>query len=303
MNATHTPDAPSSNAGLLTPEQEEELHEVAQSRSESNQRGRRALMLLHLHAGKTQGEVAALFFVAVRTVRYLVQDFRERGLEALDLRRSTQRRGKLTPEQECELRERWHEDPPRHAEEARDQVQERYGVKYTVRGMTKVLKRLGFLYRKPRRTPKVADEEAQREFVRRPTASSRRTCRTTRPSSSSTRCIRSIRSGPPRAGARRSWKPAVRAASGRNRVNVLGSVDLATGDFRGEVVRLGNVNGSHVRVHVPDGAGHVPPPPAQDPRLPGQRGLQPLGGGRGTRRGRAAAAASSCTSCRPTRRT
>ena len=59
MNASHTPDAPSSNAGLLTPEQEEKLHEVAQSRSETNQRGRRALMLLHMHAGKTQREVAA----------------------------------------------------------------------------------------------------------------------------------------------------------------------------------------------------------------------------------------------------
>ena len=91
MNASHTPDAPSSNAGLLTPEQEEKLREVAQSRSETNQRGRRALMLLRLHGGRTQVEVAEWFEVAERTVRNLVRDFRERGLEALDLRPSTWR--------------------------------------------------------------------------------------------------------------------------------------------------------------------------------------------------------------------
>ena len=142
MNASHIRNAPSSNAGLLTPEQEEKLREVARSRSETGLRVTRALMLLRLHGGRTQVEVAEWFEVAERTVRHLVRDFRERGLEALDLRPSTQHRGKLTPEQEQELLDRWHDDPPRHAREARDQVHERYGVKYTIRGMSKVLKRL-----------------------------------------------------------------------------------------------------------------------------------------------------------------
>ena len=93
MNASHTKNAASPKTGLLMPEQEEKLHEVARSRSETNQRGRQALMLLHLHGGKTQKEVAEMFYVAERTVRHLVEGLRERGLESLDRRPSPQRRG------------------------------------------------------------------------------------------------------------------------------------------------------------------------------------------------------------------
>ena len=146
MNASHTNGTPPSRAGLLTPEQEEKLREVAQSRSETNQRGTRALMLLRLHDGKPQREVAEWFDVAVRTVRYLVRDFRERGLDALDPRPSNQHRGKLSPEQERELREQWTVEPPRHAEEARELIRERYALDYTVRGMAKMLKRFGLQY-------------------------------------------------------------------------------------------------------------------------------------------------------------
>ena len=246
MNSSHTntKDAASSRAGLLAPEQEEQLRKVAQSRSETGQRAMRALMLLRLHGGKTQSEVAQWFEVAERTVRYLVHDFRERGLDALDLRPSPQRRGKLTPEEERELRDHWDEDPPRHAKEAREQVLERYGKEYTVRGMAKMLRRFGLRYQRPRQTPRVADPEGQREFV-----AEYERLRDGLPDDEAVFFFDAVHPEHQVRPASRwcpgSWKPAVRAASGRNRVNVLGSVDLATGDFRGEVV-ASNVNGSHV---------------------------------------------------------
>jgi len=44
-------------------------------------------------------------------------------------------------------------------------VEQTYGITYTVNGMIALLRRLGFVYKKPRRVPGKADAAAQRAFV------------------------------------------------------------------------------------------------------------------------------------------
>lgn len=45
-------------------------------------------------------------------------------------------------------------------------VKKKYHKVYTVSGMTKVLHRLGFVYRQTKSIPSKADEEAQSEFLK-----------------------------------------------------------------------------------------------------------------------------------------
>jgi len=44
-------------------------------------------------------------------------------------------------------------------------VKETFGVSYTHSGMTAVLRRLGYVYKKPRLVPGKADREAQTQFL------------------------------------------------------------------------------------------------------------------------------------------
>jgi transposase len=51
------------------------------------------------------------------------------------------------------------------AKEVARHVEEHYGVTYSERGMTALLHRLGYVYKKPKLVPGKADAEAQREFL------------------------------------------------------------------------------------------------------------------------------------------
>ena len=70
---------------LLSTDKKRELRKIARSnKSQNPKRVLRALVLLHLHEGRTVEEIAPMFFLCEKTVRNLRRAFRERGLEALD---------------------------------------------------------------------------------------------------------------------------------------------------------------------------------------------------------------------------
>ena len=74
MNARHDT---SNDAGLLSPKQRRQLREVARIKSEDGERRLRAMIMLRLHEGKSQREVAEWFDKTERTVRNLVRAFPE----------------------------------------------------------------------------------------------------------------------------------------------------------------------------------------------------------------------------------
>jgi len=72
---------------------------------------------------------------------------------------------RLSEEQERELSRHLDEHVFTSSKAIASHIEKHYGVKYTIRGMQKVLARLGFVYKKTKPVPGKADPERQEEFV------------------------------------------------------------------------------------------------------------------------------------------
>lgn len=109
--------------------------------------------------------IAHLLQMSINSITKYLQRYVDGGLDAVCETNYHGKQTRLTPQQqkmlEIELKT--------HIYIATRQViawvEERFGVFYTVRGMHKLLKRLGFTYKKNRLVPGRADPEAQWQFV------------------------------------------------------------------------------------------------------------------------------------------
>ena len=214
---------------LLSTDQERELRKIARAGGGQNpKRVLRALVLLHLHEGRTVAEVAPMFFLCEKTVRNLRKAFRERGLEALDRKPQPPRGGKLTEDERQWLRKRLEDDPPRSARQVCQIVFERFGVRYSRRGAGNLMRRLGFAWNRPQKTPRVADEAAQRAF-----REAYRELKENLPDDEAVFFFDAVHPEhqvrPAHGWWREGLKPAVRSTSGRRRVHVLGALNLENG--------------------------------------------------------------------------
>ena len=63
------------------------------------------------------------------------------------------------------LKEYFKEHTPQTAKEAVDHIQKTYSISYSTIGVTKLLHRLGFVYKKPKVIPAKADREKQEAFI------------------------------------------------------------------------------------------------------------------------------------------
>jgi transposase len=72
---------------------------------------------------------------------------------------------RLEPEQQDQLAIHVHAEAPLTSKEVCIFAERTFGVSYTPNAMTKLLKRLGFVHKKPKCIPAKADEKAQRKFV------------------------------------------------------------------------------------------------------------------------------------------
>lgn len=122
--------------------------------------------ILLLDDGWTYEEVAEALMLDDQTIRRWEQTFESKGIETLLTDDFHGRGGKLTTEQEFELRTHLEQNLYQTTKEIIAHVQERYAVSYSITGMHHLLARLGFVYKKTRRLPQKVDEERQREFIR-----------------------------------------------------------------------------------------------------------------------------------------
>lgn len=122
--------------------------------------------VLYLHYGLSYEQTAKLLMLDETTLRRYVTKFQEKGIDGLLEYRYVGGLSKLTHLQENEVREYLRQNTARTASEVAEYIKKQYEVLYTTIGVTKLLHRLGFVYKKPKVVPGKADRIKQEEFVK-----------------------------------------------------------------------------------------------------------------------------------------
>jgi transposase len=122
--------------------------------------------ILLLDGGRNAGEVAEILRLSKKTIKRWVKVFAEHGLEDLCTLHYEGNDGLLTAEQLGRL-EVWLDEGVRGTKEVIDWVERECTVSYSESGMTKLLARLDYSFKKPAVVPAKADPKAQEEWVAR----------------------------------------------------------------------------------------------------------------------------------------
>src|SRR3989344_4209845 len=122
--------------------------------------------VLYLHYGLGYIQTAKLLMLDEVTLRRYSQLFQDKGLDGLLEYRYTGGQPKLTLVQEVELKSFIKENTQRTAKAIAKHVQSKYGVTFSLIGVTQLLHRLGFSYKKPKVVPGKADPVKQAAFLK-----------------------------------------------------------------------------------------------------------------------------------------
>lgn len=123
--------------------------------------------VLYLNYGLTYSDIARLLLFDEVTIRRYVKSFKKKGLNGLLEFHYSGGQAKLTKAQELELKNHLIDSPHIYltAKEVASFVRHHYQVNYSVIGVTKLLHRLGFVYKKPKLIPAKADRIKQQQFL------------------------------------------------------------------------------------------------------------------------------------------
>lgn len=150
---------------LLTEDQVLMLRQAHRKIKDRNKADRIKAVLL-LNDGFSYPEVAKILLLDDTTIRRYEAEFQERKLKGLLELRYTGGTARLTTLQQTELKEYFREHTPQTAKEAVDHIKKTYQITYSVIGVTKLMHRLGFVYKKPKVIPGKVDTQLQAEFVK-----------------------------------------------------------------------------------------------------------------------------------------
>ena len=126
---------------------------------------RRANALLLLDTGWSELNVANALFLDVSTIKEWLANFQRAGLSSVRMSKYSLREGHLSSAQEQELITYFNSDPPRDSCEVRGYVERAYGVTFSRSGAIALMRRLGFVYKKPKPVPRFGDETEQRRHI------------------------------------------------------------------------------------------------------------------------------------------
>lgn len=121
--------------------------------------------ILMLDKGLSYNEIAELLLLDDLTIRRWHELYKSNGIKSLLKYNFTGGVGKLEIQQEHELSLHLEKQIYLTAKEITAYVEDKYGIKYSPKGMTKLLHRLGFNYKKPKHIPGKANKQAQLEFI------------------------------------------------------------------------------------------------------------------------------------------
>jgi transposase len=119
-----------------------------------------------LGTGWTQEKVCEALMLDEGTLRHYVKRYREGGIKDLISNHYFGGQGKLSKDEEMFLDQHLEQTLYLDAKSIADYIWKTFGEKYSVRGVTELLKRLGYVYKKPKIIPGKADAEAQKGFLK-----------------------------------------------------------------------------------------------------------------------------------------
>lgn len=214
--------------GYLSAEEREELVLLARDGSAAHRVARRANALVLLNDGWSCDAVAKALFVDDDTVRGWCKLYEEQGLTGLVVFHQGGSESFMTLAQETELKAWVRETAPRSTRVIGAWMRETFGYDYSHAGLLSLLHRLGLEYRKPKTLPRKLDVEKQKAFIE--------TYETLRNDLGSDETIVFVDAVHPQHQVRAAgcWAPkdekvVIEQASGRQRVNIHGAIDLETG--------------------------------------------------------------------------
>ena len=149
----------------LSPEEMKELRRIQQKDRFHRRRFVKATVLIMLHRQLSIEDIEVSLGIDDNTVRRYVKGYRERGLKRYMQDGYIPYCGKLSEEQEQQLAVHLDEFLYPDAWAICAYVKDTFGVEYTVSGMTDLLHRLGYVYKKSRAVPAKAEEAAQLAFL------------------------------------------------------------------------------------------------------------------------------------------
>ena len=151
---------------FLTEEQREEL--LSELRLERNRKfADRIRVILLLDKGKSATKIAEYLFLNEGTVRNYEKRYKEGGLEKLVNDYYIGRSAYLSPEEQSKLTLELESKVYPTTKLVIFYIKKEFGVVYTVGGITTLLHKLGFSYKKPKGVPGKAKTEEQEAFVKR----------------------------------------------------------------------------------------------------------------------------------------
>jgi transposase len=148
----------------LTSEQRQALR-LAHRRFTDKRSADRIKCIYLMGSGWLQSEVCEALLLDAGTVRHHVQRYLEEGLFGLLETHFTGGKPKLNEQEMSALDQHLQERLYLDAKSIASYVQDTFQKSYSVRGITELLKRMDFVYKKPKVVPGKADPEAQKAFL------------------------------------------------------------------------------------------------------------------------------------------
>ena len=121
--------------------------------------------IILLGTGWTQVQVSEALLLDERTIRRYVKAYREGGIEGLLEVRFQGSQCHLTLKQIRQLDDHLQDNLYTHVRDIRQYIKNTFAVDYSISGVTQLLKRMDFVYKKPKHVPGKADRQAQEAFI------------------------------------------------------------------------------------------------------------------------------------------
>ena len=141
------------------------LRRMQKKERASPRRYKKITVLIMLHQKYNISDIESVLGLDDNTIHRYQEGYEQQGLEGYLSDGYLVYRGKMSEEQEAELVVHLDKNLYLDAHCISVYVQSRFGVRYSVSGITALLHRLGFVYKRTRAVPSRADDEAQVEFL------------------------------------------------------------------------------------------------------------------------------------------
>ena len=138
-----------------------EGHRAAQSKKHAD----RIKTILLLNQGLTYEQIAKLLLLNDTSLRRYYQEYKDSGIDGLLEDHYQGSEAFMTSRERLRLETYLDEHICPHVNSVCTYVQEQFGIVYSIEGMTHLLHRLGFSYKKTRHIPGKADAQKQQAFV------------------------------------------------------------------------------------------------------------------------------------------